>query len=86
MSLEILPNRDKKRQRRRQSAADALNSFDDLPGSAFVNQCVVESLLSISPATVWRRVAAGILPQPHRLGPRCTRWRVSELRSILNGV
>lgn len=59
----------------------ALVAFDQLPDAAFVPLPVVCALLGCSPATVWRRVRTGQLPQPHRLGTRTTRWSVGDLRS-----
>ena len=29
--------------------------------------------------SVWRWARTGILPQPHKIGPNTTRWRVTEL-------
>ena len=57
--------------------------FDKLPESAFGPLCVVCALFCCSPATVWRRVRAGQLASPHRIGLRTTRWRVSDLRKDL---
>lgn len=63
---------------------DALRNFDELPTAALVAQPTVEALFGISAATVWRRVHSGDLPQPRRYGARSTRWKVGELREILN--
>lgn len=57
--------------------------FDKLPESAFVPLFVVCALFCCSPATVWRRVRAGQLASPHRIGLRTTRWRVGDLRKDL---
>jgi len=62
----------------------ALRNFDHLPATAYVRQPIVEALLSCSAATVWRRVADGGLPRPHKLSPRVTAWNVGELRRILS--
>lgn len=61
---------------------DALKHFDSLPDSANVKEPVVCGLLDCSPATVWRRVKDGGLPQPIRLG-RMTFWNVGKLRKAL---
>lgn len=63
---------------------DALATFNDLPDSAYVPAHVVVSLFGISPATVWRWVSNGSLPQPKRFSSRATRWNVGELRAALN--
>jgi len=60
-----------------------LSAFDDLPESAFVSLHVVCALFCCSPATVWRRVRAGQLASPYRIGLRTTRWRVGDLRKEL---
>lgn len=41
------------------------------------------SVLSISPATVWRRVADGSLPPPIKLGG-ATRWRADEIAAAVD--
>jgi predicted DNA-binding transcriptional regulator AlpA len=62
-----------------------LELFDKLPDAAAVDQKVVEGLLGVSPATIWRWVQAGILPEPERFpGARSTRWNVGRLRKMLN--
>lgn len=38
--------------------------------------------LGISRATSYRLEAAGFLPRPVRIGPKTTRWLVSELNRI----
>lgn len=60
-----------------------LKQFDDLPGSALVRIDVVKGLLSISASTVYRWVLAGRLPQPKKLGPKTTVWRVADLRQFI---
>ncbi len=61
---------------------DGLINFAKLPDAARVRQPVVEGLFSISGATVWRWVRAGILPAPHRCGG-ITSWVVSEIRASM---
>jgi predicted DNA-binding transcriptional regulator AlpA len=62
----------------------ALRNFDDLPDSAGVRQPVVEGLYSCSGSTVWRRVAAGLIPKPEKWGGT-TVWNVGKLRESLQG-
>lgn len=61
----------------------ALRGFDDLPASAQVRLPVVAALFAISPATVWRWVHGGTLPQPHRING-VTVWNVGALRQALS--
>jgi len=62
----------------------ALQNFDHLPDSANVRLPTVMGLYSISAATVWRQVKAGIIPSPRKLTPRTTAWSVKDLRQVLN--
>jgi len=41
--------------------------------------------LDISVATVWRWVSSGRLPQPVRLGPGVTAWRLTDIEEALRG-
>lgn len=65
---------------------DALRNFDSLPDSANVRLPVVAALFACADVTVWRRVKAGTLPAPRKLGARVTAWSVGELRSVLAGA
>ena len=61
-----------------------LKNFDQLPDSANVRLPTVMGLYSISAATVWRQVKAGIIPSPRKLTPRTTAWSVKDLRQVLD--
>ncbi|MEB2544361.1 helix-turn-helix transcriptional regulator [Burkholderia cenocepacia] len=63
----------------------ALVSFDDLPDSAHVDVRTVAGLYGCSVATVWRRVAAGMIPSAKKFG-HSSRWNVGELRAVLTGA
>ena len=39
----------------------------------------VASLIGVSRSTIYRMVEAGQFPQPIRIGPRASRWRLSEV-------
>lgn len=60
-------------------------AFDDLPDSAFVrlHQLLAASIIPFSAATAWRRVREGTFPQPVRISPQVTAWRVSQIRQWL---
>jgi prophage regulatory protein len=62
-----------------------LVAFDELPDSAFVriNQLLSTSVIPFSAATTWRRVREGTFPQPVRVSPQVTAWRVGEIRQWL---
>lgn len=40
-------------------------------------------LLPISKSTWWVRVKSGEYPQPVKLGPKITAWRVEDIRSLI---
>lgn len=61
----------------------ALAGFDNLPDAAHVRLPVVCSLYACSDETVRRRVKAGHIPAPRKLGPRVTAWNVGDLRRAL---
>jgi len=60
----------------------ALTGFDDLPDCARAALPVVCKLYDAAPATVWRRVKAGLIPAPIKEGGS-TRWVVGDLRRAL---
>lgn len=63
--------------------SSAVANFDLLPDIAFVRLPTVVAVTSLSAATVWRYVLAGRLPQPQKLGPNVTAWKVGELRRAI---
>lgn len=65
------------------STSSALADFDTLPDAAHVRLPVVQALFACSDETVRRRVKAGHIPAPKKLGPRLTAWNVGELRRSL---
>jgi predicted DNA-binding transcriptional regulator AlpA len=70
----------------KQSRAEALKEFDELPATACVRVPTVAALLGVSDATVWRMTRDGQLPQPKRIGPKYTAWNVGALRQMLGGA
>lgn len=62
--------------------------LSELPLSGYVRQTDlvgrpqkgVRGLIPFSPATLWRMVADGKFPKPVKLSPRCTAWRVEDIR------
>lgn len=62
-----------------------VRDFDSLPDSALIRMSAVTALFSLSPATIYRRVADKTFPQPKHLGVRAVRWRVGDLRVALAG-
>ena len=70
-----------KLQAKTEKLAQQLAMFDSLPDSALVALPVVCALKGRSAASVWRDVRFGRLAQPVKAGPRCTRWRVGDLKA-----
>jgi predicted DNA-binding transcriptional regulator AlpA len=64
-------------------------NFDDFPNSALVR---LKDLLApygplpISKSTLWSWCKSGRFPQPVRVAPRVTAWRVGEIRAFLAGL
>lgn len=61
--------------------AEQLKLFDALPDCALVALPTVCAIRGRSPASIWRDVKNGRCPAPVNAGPRCTRWRVGDLRA-----
>lgn len=69
---------------RQQRVGDALKHFNDLPDDApAVSVQVYARLRGCSVPTIWRAAREGTLPQPVRVGPKITRWRVGDVRANL---
>lgn len=47
--------------------------------TALLKLATVTAVTGMSGATVYRKVKAGLFPQPVRQGTRCTRWRAAEV-------
>ncbi|SMP36239.1 helix-turn-helix transcriptional regulator [Shimia sagamensis] len=60
--------------------------FDDLPNDALLREKQVLAPggpVPVSRSTWWAGVRSGRFPQPIRLGPRNTAWRVGDIRALL---
>ena len=55
----------------------------DLADVAFLDIADVCSLSRMSASWIHEEVRTGRFPQPMRFGPRCTRWRSSDVRAWL---
>jgi predicted DNA-binding transcriptional regulator AlpA len=61
-------------------------NFDDLPNEALLREKQIlapNGPVPISRSTWWAGVRSGRFPQPIRLGPRTTAWRVGDIRGLL---
>jgi hypothetical protein len=46
----------------------------------------IPPLIPVSRSTWWAGVASGRFPQPLKLGPNTTVWRVEDIRSLISNV
>jgi prophage regulatory protein len=61
-------------------------TFDNLPNDALLREKQIlypEGPVPVSRSTWWAGVRSGRFPQPVRLGPRTTTWRVGDIRALL---
>jgi predicted DNA-binding transcriptional regulator AlpA len=59
-------------------------SYGVLPATGYVRQSKVLIVVPFSPSTLWRNVKKGIFPEPIKLAPRITAWRVEDIREFLD--
>lgn len=46
----------------------------------------VPAIIPVSKSAWWEGVKTGRFPQPVKLGPRTTVWRVEDIRNLISGV
>lgn len=49
---------------------------------AWASDSQLANIFSVSRATVWRWAAAGRIPQPVKLSPGCTRWKLADIQQL----
>lgn len=59
-----------------------ISRLDGMPDSALLSAREIAEIFGVNEKTVWRWVGK-ILPDPQRIGTRCTRWPVGEVRKVL---
>ena len=60
------------------------NPLGALPEVGYIRQSqLIPAIFPFSSATLWRKVKSGTFPQPVKLGPRITAWRVEDIRSLI---
>lgn len=55
----------------------------DLPDDALVDKFTRRALCGLGDSETYARIAAGTFPKQLKLGVRCARWRLGELRAWL---
>ncbi len=54
-----------------------------LPETGFVRLPVILRVFPVGKSTWWAGVKEGRYPQPVKLGPRITAWRVEDIRALI---
>jgi len=62
------------------------STMPTLPESGFMRVNEIIQLIPIGRSTWWSRVKSGEFPQPVKLGPRTTVWRVEDIRTLINRI
>lgn len=60
----------------------------DLPSTGFVRLSQIlgpKGPIPVSKSTWWQGVKEGRFPQPQKLGPRTTVWKVADIRTLFEG-
>ncbi|MDM0007875.1 AlpA family phage regulatory protein [Variovorax sp. J22G73] len=65
-----------------------LDEADALAGhpAALLRCSYVTALTGLSRSTLYAKIAVGTFPEPVRLGPRCSRWRVRDVAAWLDAL
>ncbi len=64
-----------------------ISKFENLPDEARVSAETFSVLLDVHLNTVWRRAKSDpSFPKPIKLGSRCTRFRVGDIRNFMKGA
>lgn len=56
---------------------------DGLPATGYVRLAQILAAIPVARSTVWYWVTTGKLPHPVKLGPRCSAWRVEDVRRLV---
>ncbi|MDP2024539.1 MAG: transcriptional regulator [Hydrogenophaga sp.] len=64
-----------------------ISNFETLPDEARVSADTFAVLMDVHLNTVWRRAKNDpTFPKPVKLGNRCTRFRVGDIRTFMKGA
>ncbi len=67
-----------------QEVLEIVKALPQLPDAMRVKLPVICAVYSRSPASVWRDVQSGRIPEPRRDGTRNTYWTVGAIRNHLS--
>lgn len=57
-----------------------------LPAEGYVRLPQILTVIPVSKSTWWAGVRSGRYPNPVKLGPRTTAWRVEDIRRFLSNM
>ena len=63
-----------------------MDSLPILPETGYLRLPAILKVFPIGKSTWWAKVKAGEYPQPVKLGPRTTAWKVEDIRALLERV
>lgn len=66
-----------------------MSNYASLPKIGFVRLSQIigpEGPIPVGKSTWWEGVRSGRFPQPVKLGPRITAWRVEDIRALIESV
>lgn len=46
----------------------------------------IPAIIPVSKSSFWAGVKTGRYPKPHKIGARCTAWRVEDIRAFIESV
>lgn len=58
----------------------------DIPETGFLRLSQVLSVIPLGKTSWWEGVRAGRFPKPVKLSPRCTAWRVEDIRELIHSL
>ncbi|PIZ31038.1 MAG: transcriptional regulator [Alphaproteobacteria bacterium CG_4_10_14_0_8_um_filter_53_9] len=61
-------------------------NINTLPETGFMRLPEILRIFPVGKSTWWAKVKSGEYPQPVKLGPRITAWRVEDIRELLARV
>jgi len=63
--------------------ANTIQQATALPAEGYARLPQVLAVIPVSKSTWWNGCKSGKYPQPVKLGPRTTAWRVSDIRALI---
>jgi prophage regulatory protein len=62
-----------------------LQEAQQFPSTGFVRLSAILAIIPVSRSAWWAGVKSGRFPQPVKLGPRTTAWRVEDIKRLIEG-